>query len=133
MARINPKKKPLTKIIDHALKLVIAGWFVITFFIPGLVGFLGAEINTADVPLESFIFATVSTGDIEGIIAVMIAMGRMLIALAVVSGLYRDNVSDLLGLELYGPRMVARLLFMLGVVVYLIAVFISWLQRTGGL
>jgi len=130
MARINPKKRRLTKIIDHALKLAVTLWFATWLFIPGFLGFFAGEINTADVLFESFIFAS---GKIIGVVAVMIAMARMLVALSVVSALYRDNVSDLLGLELYGPRMVARLLFMLGVVVYLIAVFISWLQRTGGL
>lgn len=124
-----PKKTGMTRVIDQGLKLIVTALAVVWLLIPGVLGWLGGKVDTRDIVLESFVFAV---DEIIGPTATMIAMARVLVALAAVAALYRDDVSDFLGLELYGPRMLARLLAFLGGLMYLIAFFIHWTHLSGG-
>ena len=130
MDRIKPKRGLLTKSIDQLFKFMVTVTFALWLFIPGLLGFFDGEVNTADVMYESFIFAT---DQIAGVVGSLISMARMLVALSVPAALYRNDVSDLLGLEFIGPRTLGRLLFMSGAIVYAVSAFVNWLHITGGL
>lgn len=124
---VKPKRTAASRIINHVLKLAATVFFALWMLVPGAVGWFQGKVDVGI--FESFIFGV---DEIIGPTATMIALARMLIALAVPIGLYRDDVSDFLGLELYGPRLVARILFFVGAMMYLIAAFIHWTYLTGG-
>ena len=127
MALNQAKRTPVSLIIDQALKLAVVAFFVLWMLIPGVLGWLEGQINTG--VFESFIFAD---DEIGSPVSVMISMARMVIAVSVFAAVYRNDVSKLLGLELYGPRMLARLLFAIGAILYVIAGFVAWQSMFGG-
>lgn len=124
-----PKKTAASRIVDQGLKLTVTVFAALWLLIPGVLGWFSGEVDTRDIVLESFVFAV---DEITGPSATMIAMARVLLALAAVAALYRDDVSDFLGLELYGPRVLARLLAFIAGLMYLIAFFIHWTYLSGG-
>ncbi len=127
--RIQTNRKGATRVVDHILKLIVLAVLVFWLFVPGLRGLLSGEVNTSDVFVESFVFAV---DNILGTKALLISLGRMVFVFSVVAGMYRSNVSNLLGLELYGPKTFARILFVVSFLLYLGAVYIEWVDRSGG-